>query len=152
MGYTHYWYRKKAINQAAFSQIRADFQKLLPVFERTGIQLADGMGKGKPVLTATNIAFNGKGADSYETFAFPQLLVPRSWESPKADGNYFQFCKTAERPYDVAVTAFLIIAKHYLHNGITITSDGDASDWEAARYLCWQHLGLDGVELDFDRC
>ncbi|MFS0728355.1 hypothetical protein [Paenibacillus sp. 1P07SE] len=149
MGYTHYWYRQKAIDRAVFGQIKRDFGKLLPVLEEQGVSLADGMGNGKPVLTATKICFNGTKSESYETFDFSQLLRLRSWEEPAEDGTYFQFCKTAERPYDLAVTAFLIIAKHYLKQQLTVSSDGDAADWAAARQICKEHLGLDHVELNF---
>lgn len=80
------------------------------------------------------------GDCSYETFDFPRKFMPEIWEKPEA-GLYFQFCKTAFRPYDVAVTAFLLIAKHHWYDGIRVSSDGDQPQWDDARLLCQEHLG-----------
>ncbi|MNW51043.1 hypothetical protein D3C74_285140 [compost metagenome] len=141
MGYTHYWYRKKEISQYVYSQIKSDFQKLLPAFTQAGVVLAGARGLGDPLLTDHDLRFNGRGRDSYEEFDFPRVLTLRSWDEPDERGH-FQFCKTAERPYDLAVTSLLLIAKHHLQQDFTIGSDGGAEDWEAARKLCQMHLGF----------
>ncbi|OGW81652.1 MAG: hypothetical protein A3G33_08335 [Omnitrophica bacterium RIFCSPLOWO2_12_FULL_44_17] len=60
MGYTHYWYRKdKEIEPGIFAGIASDFQKLMPSFDKFGIQLADGDGEGTPTIDKTLISFNG---------------------------------------------------------------------------------------------
>ena len=85
------------------------------------------------------------GDCSYETFAFDRVEeVPdyqRKEPEFKQTGQFFQFCKTAYRPYDLAVTAFLIIAKHHLGADIKVTSDGDDEQWQDAKRLCYIHLG-----------
>lgn len=80
------------------------------------------------------------GNCSYESFYFPREYKPLEWEEPKA-GFYLQFCKTAFRPYDLAVTAFLIIAKHHLKNNIRVSSDGEDTHWFDAKILCQMELG-----------
>ena len=51
----------------------------------------------------------------------------------------FDSTKTNYKPYDLAVTACLIIAKHHLKDQIYITSDGKQENWEDARMVC-QHF------------
>ncbi|HZQ54076.1 MAG TPA: DUF4351 domain-containing protein [Bryobacteraceae bacterium] len=50
-------------------------------------------------------------------------------------------CKTAFKPYDVAVTAALLIAKHHYGAGIKITSCGSDMQWWDARLICQRVLG-----------
>lgn len=148
MGYTHYWYRGKEIPSLVMGAIIADFKKVVPTL---GVELADGMGEGEAKLTAKEAWFNGKRPEDYETFHFPQVLE-KAYDShkpvekicyykqdgtpvlnsPNRVGKWFEFCKTAQRPYDIAVCAFLIIAKHHLKDDIIIASDGELSDWQPA--------------------
>lgn len=44
----------------------------------------------------------------------------------------FQFCKTARKPYDTAVTACLLLAKHHFGSAIEITSDGGPEGFNRA--------------------
>jgi len=195
LGYTHYWYRKKAIPSAKYKNITDDFKKLLPKFEKFDIPLADGHGKNKPIIDEEMVWFNGSencghtpdksvvipwptddaggvatsanakkgswfagsllqsrccnGDCSYETFYFPKTYEPKSWEGADKSGKIFFFCKTAFRPYDVAVTAFLVIAKHYLGADIVVKSDGSEHHWFDGKFLCQQELGY-GMEFKLD--
>jgi len=83
------------------------------------------------------------GDCSYETLYFPRHFFPEKWEKPKK-GKYFEFCKTAFRPYDLAVITFLIIAKHYLKEKIIVKSDGTNDHWFDGKLLCQMtlHYGL----------
>lgn len=191
MGYTHYWYTEKEINQHAFNAIRADFASLLPEFTRLGIRLAGGSGKGAPAIGAQSICFNGaekcghpqnseivipwpardaaglghnqtavagdwfagatlqhracNGDCSYETFALDRKVDMSGFvqygSEPENKGKVFNFCKTAFRPYDIAVTACLIIAKHHLGDRIVIKTDGEDPQWQDAKMLCYKVLG-----------
>jgi hypothetical protein len=102
------------------------------------------------------------GDCSYETFYFPRVL-PQRYEPAQPVtycdmsghpvcngkllvGKYFDFCKTAFRPYDLAVTAFLVIAKHHLSERILVRSDGTMMHWIDAVKLCQNVLGYG---LDF---
>jgi len=86
------------------------------------------------------------GDCSYETFHFPRVFKIREWDKPDEKGLYFDFCKTAFRPYDLAVNVFLIIAKHYLKDNIKVSSDGKMTHWQEGMMLCQVHLGY-GLEF-----
>jgi hypothetical protein len=77
------------------------------------------------------------GDCSCESFVFERLHAP---EKDK-EGPYFSFCKTALRPYDLPVTAFLIIAKHHMGHALEVSTDGDDTHWFDAKLLCQVELG-----------
>lgn len=89
------------------------------------------------------------GDCSYESFNFPRVYRPGSWQEPNARGLYFDCCKTAFRPYDLAVTAFLIIARHHLGDLIEVSSDGDMPQWFDAMYIVHRELGY-GLDFRLD--
>jgi len=122
MGYTHYWKNKSDIPHDVWLLICDDVEKIIaksPVplaheYDEPGSapevkrENADG---GGPV-----IFFNGVGDDGHETF----VVTPRAAE--------FEFCKTANKPYDVVVTAvLLVIADRW--DAFTLSSDVDKTDW-----------------------
>jgi hypothetical protein len=80
------------------------------------------------------------GDCSHETAYMPRVFEPSEWNKPDK-GLYFAFCKTAFKPYDLAVTAFLIVCKHHLGKKINISSDGEDKDWFDAKMLCDKLLG-----------
>jgi hypothetical protein len=81
------------------------------------------------------------GSCSYETFSFPRCLQPDSGEQPDANGLYIEYTKTAFRPYDIAVTAALLIAKKYLDDQFVVHSNGLDSQWSDAKHICQTVLG-----------
>jgi len=97
------------------------------------------------------------GDCSYETFYFPRTMPERYTpvqpviyydlngrpicHDKQHIGKYFQFCKTAFRPYDLAVTAFLVVAKHHLGERILVESDGMIAHWMDAIKICQNVLG-----------
>lgn len=94
------------------------------------------------------------GDCSYETFDFPRRMGKEEVDRNDRihaldDGWKFEFCKTAFRPYDLAVTACLIVAKHHLGKDLKVRSDGDADGWFDAAMLCQQHLGY-GLDFRVD--
>ena len=60
---------------------------------------------------------------------------------PDENGLYLEYVKTAFRPYDVAVTAVLLIAKRHLRDRLVIHSDGGNRQWVDARRICQSVLG-----------
>ena len=80
----------------------ADIQVPWPARDAHGIGDNAGLGGTLPYRTCN-------GDCSYESVWFE-----RCQESESADGRVGGFCKTAFRPYDLAVTAFLVIARHHL--------------------------------------
>jgi hypothetical protein len=81
------------------------------------------------------------GSCSYETFSFPRCLQLDYPRQPDADGLYIEFTKTGFRPYDVAVTAALLIAKRNLKDQFVVHSDGMDLQWSDAKRLCQGVLG-----------
>jgi hypothetical protein len=104
------------------------------------------------------------GDCSHETFSLPLKIEKENWQKPigkiryydrdgkpvyndpKDVGRYFEFCKTAYKPYDLAVIICLIIAKHYLKEEILISSDGEIDTWRDGMLICQKILGYG---LDF---
>jgi len=60
------------------------------------------------------------------------------------------WCKTAFKPYDVAVTAALLIAKHHWGETFEITSCGPNAQWWDAKLICQRILGY-GASFKFVR-
>jgi hypothetical protein len=92
------------------------------------------------------------GDCSHESFLVPRVLKPESWQERKENGLYFQFCKTAFKPYDLAVQVCLLILARYLGpSAIKVSSDGHESEWSDARQFCQRFYGfgaaLEGVSL-----
>jgi len=242
MGYTHYFDAEPHLDPDRFKNVVLDFKKMLPVFQKLGIQLCHWDGDPEIKLEVTNkvIAFNGnakcgheqrnlgitwpsdnangvdfayeQGAEvpcktvvtmlnklgykdsnivqngkipssepdgkeslrandsdvsgswfaglqlktrtcggdcSHESFVLNKDFVPEEWQKPKANGKYFQFCKTAYKPYDLAVNCALIIAKHHLGDQIEVRSDGTLKQWSDSMQLC-QNVSGYGNDFRFD--
>lgn len=80
------------------------------------------------------------GDCSHESFWLPRIREVRNWEKAE-NGLYFDCCKTAYKPYDLAVQVCLIIAAHRLGDAIQVGSDGSMEAWENAIALCQEMLG-----------
>ena len=116
MGYTHYWTLENGVEESAWSEFFDGAAKILETAKDAGIQLEDDS-------LNTVIHFNGVGEGAHETFAITPLDVG------------FNFCKTAEKPYDTVVTAILILLKETLRENVKVTSDGDWNDWQGGQLL-----------------
>ena len=81
------------------------------------------------------------GDCSYEGFVVERDLEPDEWQTGDEKGRYFNFCKTAFRPYDLAVTAALIVFKHYFGDDFQVSSDGEDEFWFDGRMACYTVLG-----------
>lgn len=80
------------------------------------------------------------GQCCYETFSFPRSMR-KEGHKPDAAGLYIGYTKTAFRPYDIAVTAALLIAKKHLKDKLVIHSNGGDPQWADARRICQSVLG-----------
>jgi hypothetical protein len=80
------------------------------------------------------------GDCSHETFSIDRVCTPESWERRYKEG-VFSCCKTAFKPYDLLVTACLIIAAQRYTDRFIVTSDGESQHWDDARRLCQHVLG-----------
>lgn len=88
------------------------------------------------------------GDCSHETFKIERIYQPYENEN-SYQSKYFNFCKTAYKPYDIAVTACLIALKHYLKSDVLINSDGDLNDWQDGALICDKLFNY-GLSFNFD--
>lgn len=116
MGYTHYWTIKEPISADAFAKLQEGIKAIIETAVDAGIPITDESTDG-------TIAFNGVGGNAHETFVI------------QVGDKEFNFCKTAEKPYDAVVTASLIYAKKIFGDAIEIKSDGDWDDWATGKVL-----------------
>jgi len=174
MGYTHYYYTKNEYNYERFGNLVRDFKKIQAIIENktkefqvvksqngelgisnevAKIELCGGDGEGPPEINNEVICFNGsnKGDLGHETFLLEQKREKRRYEQfDKVNNLFFNFTKTARKPYDLAVCACLIMAKEYFRDEIIINSDGDLSDWYEAIDLVQTYLGY-GANFQLDQ-
>ena len=116
MGYTHYWTIGNGIEQADWDKFLVGARQIIETADAAGIALQDDS-------AGAAIFINGVGASAHESFVITSEDVG------------FNFCKTAQKPYDTVVTAILIHAKVIFGKNIDIKSDGEWSDWEGGRLL-----------------
>ena len=150
MGYTHHYYITYEVDGNEFAKVVVDFKKMVSPLKRIGVMLADCSGNNRPHITPTGIGFNGLGESRHEPFSLMPRFIPAN-ASPygRTKTKYLESCKTAWKPYDLAVTTCLVIAKHYLKNDIEVLSDGQIQDWQNAMCLCQHFLGYgEGFTLD----
>ena len=110
MGYTHYWDVKKPFTAKNWLAFVKDAKKLI---KTSSVHLAGPRGKTrtKPILNISEVSFNGVEDDAHETCRL----------TPGYTG--FDFCKTAEKPYDKIVVDILMLARKY-NPSIKLSSDG----------------------------
>ncbi len=63
------------------------------------------------------------GSCCFETFEFEKSLEVADKE-PNQAGLYIEYVKTGFRPYDIAVTCALLIARHYVGDQFVVHSNG----------------------------
>lgn len=131
MGYTHHWEQIKPAEPEQWKNLCEDFRKLLAVNLITAnIPVAKDWDTSEgPEVNKGFIIFNGVGDDGFETFVLEKNCL-----------TGYEFCKTAHYPYDTLVTATLILADHHCPHVWSISSDGNADEWEPglqlARKVC----------------
>jgi len=138
LGYTHYWNTKPSISKDKWGNFTNALKVLLsdPI---APLALEYNQEYKKPSVTKEQIRFNGIGEDGHETFYIKRKDKPADWAMDKE--TVFGFCKTANKPYDVYVTASLLLAKLYLEDEISISSDGEVSCWQAGVELINNTVG-----------
>lgn len=115
MGYTHYF--KGLTAGKAFSEAVEGFARAA---EAHGVTIRGGDGYDEPVFRPDLVWINGDGEEGldHETFWVP------------AEPDWFNFCKTARKPYDAVVVASLVWAILNEQDGWeSIGSDGTWEDW-----------------------
>lgn len=110
MGYTHYWENAKEITPEQWEVFKSKCEKIISTHSDI-LEVKE--------ISDDLIHFNGIGEDSHENFYVTREAVG------------FEFCKTAQKPYDLPVCMCLLALK-VVCNWVDISSDGDQGDWENA--------------------
>tara|TARA_R110002167_G_scaffold299151_1_gene503494 strand:- start:652 stop:1098 length:447 start_codon:yes stop_codon:yes gene_type:complete len=127
MGYTHYWRPTRDLTEDEWDNIRQVAKTILK--DNHGIILDNEPTDSQNLsITYESILCNGIGDDGHETFYLTRKMR-----------NDFEFCKTAQKPYDKYIVAMLI-AVAQITDSISVSSDGDQEDW------------LEGLQLYVERC
>jgi len=147
MGYTHYVRRpvKNAGSAFMFGKLALDAKKICDYANANGIRIRNGEGLGEPEFNEGYFSINGDaegfsddGRDlAHETFYWAG--IPEQREHRKGESHYFEFCKTAYKPYDAVITAILIRAKYIYGSCVEISSDGgwDSDELFSDGYGSW---------------
>ena len=147
MGYTHYFYQQRDFSAIEWQQVQAAFRRLLDnlpqhstnaggYFADRPLVLRGWDGNGQPECTFNAITFNGDadGDLGHETFT-----MTRQKESD------FDFCKTARKPYDLAVCAMLLIANQIAPGVYVLGTDARSlagDEWQPAIELANEIMAL----------
>lgn len=127
------------------------FETLQNMCESTGMTVVGNPGSDiesegyKKWFAGAVLTHRECGGDcSHESFVLPRIMKVEKWQKDEEnwtkDKLVFCFTKTAYKPYDLAVTAVLIICKHYLPE-MKVVSDGESEHWDDARLICEEWLG-----------
>lgn len=152
MGFTHYWNRKDDFTKDQWARIREDVLTIIVKHcDKNHIPLAEEYnapmlkcGPTPPVVNGSEVRFNGWREEGHETFVMTRNKPePQPWEKGTES---FEFCKTARKPYDLAVCLTLLSCARHAPDSIRLGSDGEwGSDWAEARRVFKE---LFGVEAD----
>lgn len=116
MGYTHYWTHECQFTESEWLTISKDIKAICTATKAAGVPLDVSIGE---IVDGGFVTFvNGVGDDAHETFCLYQS--PGGWD----------FCKTARKPYDLAVTACLCYLESVYSDKFSVDSDGYAEDWK----------------------
>jgi hypothetical protein len=136
LGYTHYYYRPLNLDRNTFQQFANDVKQIVKLAREHGIKIVDWHGTPgtRPTINRNQISLNGLGVNAHESFVINRKHQPESWDKPKANGLYFDFCKTARKPYDIVVAASLVAFLYHFRDQVEVHSDGgfDEDIWQAA--------------------
>ena len=144
MGYTHYWNFKQ--NPKNIKDGSKKFAKAVELLKKcltkvpTELELEDydckvpfvlkgGVGEGEPIFTDEVVCFNGDASLNFNHDTCYLGLDNDDYE--------FDYCKTAHKPYDVAVCLTLLCFKKTFGEDFSYSSDGNSEDegWKMAHNI-----------------
>jgi hypothetical protein len=137
-----------------FGKLALDAKAVCEHAQSNGLALGDWTGNlgTQPEFTEGRFSLNGvddgRVDNSHESFIWEALPSQPDWR--KDEPEFFDFCKTAMKPYDAVVTAILIRAKQIYGSCVSVSSDGDWSEWQAGRDLYEAVFG-EVAECPFER-
>ena len=131
MGYTHYWRQYDGFNSDKWDTL-VQHSLYLQAAVYPSAKLAD------VEMSDFQISFNGVSPQNHETFTLDRAMSP-----PNNRDHFFNFCKTAQKPYDLMVMCVLLVANELEPDVITYATDGAESDWQPAVDLVNKVCDLD---------
>jgi hypothetical protein len=145
VGYTHYWEQKKKFSKKDWDLLKKAVLDIVGYCDELEITLKKEFNLDEyPVIDDEMIRFNGKGEEGHETFILTRERQElESWMLSK---NPFAFCKTARKPYDLAVCLVLLSAFMIAPEVLEISSDGEwEGDWDQARQDYFELFGEEPI-------
>lgn len=123
MGFTNYYYQTRSFTKTEWTEIVAAANSILAAAAAKGIKICGWDGTDEPVLNDKEIRLNGDGAKDldHETFALACAQPSNRFDGEK---DYFNFCKTARKPYDAVVVSILVAAAEIAPGALRLSSDG----------------------------
>tara|TARA_R100001082_G_scaffold107731_1_gene82015 strand:+ start:3433 stop:3855 length:423 start_codon:yes stop_codon:yes gene_type:complete len=122
MGYTNYWYQERPFTDTEWAVIKSEYCYLVGQHE-----LQNEMSKLLFVDEGgdidTEIILNGIGQDSHETFCLYKDGNLERISLYEDDDIHYNFCKTAEKAYDIIVWHLLMTARVVAPDAISIKRD-----------------------------
>lgn len=131
MGYTHYFKQNKPVSDEQWNAFEKDAKVVLEHIQKNlGIVLTSNDSNGV-IINSQRVNLNGDDSCDldHETFYLEK------------DYRDFNFCKTARKPYDLAVCSLLLLAHEHMPNHHDIRSDGSFEEWQEAMELNAKLLG-----------
>jgi hypothetical protein len=139
MGYTHYWSfnevkrGSKVETEKKYQRAISDCAKVVRAYYQEHRGLSGFTAHTEPGQYL-GLEVNGARDERCETLAFRERYRLATGGS--------DFCKTNRYPYDTVVTACLAIMAHHMGSVVSVSSDGDRSDWDAGVTLARSVLGV----------
>lgn len=130
MGYTHYWSftapkrGETAKIEKAYQKAIKDCAKIARAYYTVNGGLS-GYTAHTQLGSYGGLLINGKGDDAHEPFSM------REYFKQNLEDSGGDFCKTARKPYDIVVTACLIVLANALPKNFRVDSDGNKGDFVA---------------------
>jgi hypothetical protein len=140
MGYTHYFPQSRSFKNDEWKTAKDGVKKIVEYCQKQGIALQHEYNiSKKPSITSKVIRFNGVGEElGHETFYISKAITYQDWQDKTKPS--FAFCKTARKPYDLAVCLSLLRIKEIAPDAIELSSDGDWDiEWVNSR-LAYKEL------------
>jgi len=112
IGYTHYWNSGSCDTEKdkeGYTKALAIIRDIVKRYDKI-LRWDEDKPRKRAEVNEENVRFNGIGDNGHETFLFKI-------------GEEFEFCKTARKPYDIAVCECLLVLKAHMPN-LEIKSDG----------------------------
>lgn len=157
MGYSHYFYHRKAFTEPQWKVVRSIASSLFDVCRQNRVAIVGPEGEygTKPEITQDHIAFNGDpGCETMFLERVPNDLdvrrhrehreaMKRSGYESEDDGTICFGCvKTRCYPYDIAVVALLASIDMVMPDVLKLSSDGEYEELRPGIELATRLLSI----------